>query len=327
MLQSVVQLGGGMTSRIAILGGAGFIGTNLTSFLRQTADEIIVVDNGSNSSPHFDAKFANFSNVNLKNVDVANLQRLTDSIQGCDTVVHLASNADIAAAAINPVIDFENGTYLTSNSLEAARRAGVRRFIYASGSGVYGDTIGPHSESDVSLAPVSTYGASKIAGEALVAAYAFRFNIISRVFRFANVVGPLQTHGVSYDFIRKLRNNSSELNVLGNGTQDKSYVWVDDVNAALKHAIYDSSDALFDVFNVSSDDTITVREISEIVINQMFTGKAKPNVTFASTNEGWPGDVPYIRLNNSKLKSLGWKPTRTSKQSIEDSVASMLLQN
>lgn len=316
-----------MTSRIAILGGAGFIGTNLTSFLCQTADEIIVVDNGSNSSPHFGAKFADFSNVRLENVDVANLQRLIYSIQGCDTVVHLASNADIAAAAINPVIDFENGTYLTSNALEAARRAGVSRFIYASGSGVYGDTIGPHSEGNVSLAPVSTYGASKIAGEALVAAYAFRFNIISRVFRFANVVGPLQTHGVSYDFIRKLRNNPSELNVLGNGTQDKSYVWVDDVNAAIKHAIYDSSEALFDAFNVSSDDTITVREISEIVINQMFIGKAKPKVTFASTNEGWPGDVPYIRLDNSKLKFLGWNPSRTSRQSIEDSVASMLLQN
>jgi len=316
-----------MTSRIGILGGAGFIGTNLTIYLQNAADEIIVIDNGSNSSPQFAKKMMGLPNVKLLSVDVGDLGKLTNAIQGCDTVVHLASNADIAAAAVNPVIDFENGTFLTSNALEASRRAGVQRFIYASGSGVYGDTVGPHSEGDVSLSPVSTYGASKIAGEALVAAYAFRFNMVSRVFRFANVVGPMQTHGVSFDFIKKLKANPTELNVLGNGTQDKSYVWVDDVNAALKGAMNDSPKLLFDVFNVASDDTLTVREISEIVIQQMFVGKEKPKVLFAKTNEGWPGDVPYIRLNNSKLKSHGWKPSRTSRQSIEDSVSSMLLQN
>ncbi len=316
-----------MTSRIGILGGAGFIGTNLTKYLLEFVDEIVVIDNGSNSSPFFAKEFSANRKVKLLNVDVADLQKLSESILGCDTVVHLASNADIAAAALNPIIDFENGTFLTSNALEASRRVGVKRFIYASGSGVYGDTPGPHAESDVSLSPVSTYGASKIAGEALVAAYAFRYNIVSRVFRFANVVGPMQTHGVSFDFIKKLKANPSVLNVLGNGSQDKSYVWVDDVNEALKNGVMDSSSLLFDVFNVASDDTLTVREISEIVIRKMFTGADKPEVLFASTNEGWPGDVPYIRLNNSKLKASGWKPSRSSKQAIEDSISSMLSQD
>ena len=311
-------------SKVSILGGAGFIGSNLAMFLSQFCEEVLVVDNYSNASPFFKDLLLRYQNIRFEKLSVENLDELVVAQNGFDSVIHLASNADIAAAAKNPLVDFENGTLLTSNALEASRRSGIKRFIYASGSGVYGGTEGPHKEQDASLMPVSTYGASKIAGEALVAAYAARFNMVGRIFRFANVVGPMQTHGVAFDFINKLRNNRKKLDVLGNGTQKKSYVWVDDVNLALKNALFDKSPFALDTFNVSSDDTISVDEISQIVVKQMFPNGDFPQVNFASTNEGWPGDVPYIKLDNSKLKSTGWAPTKNSYEAIFDSVKSML---
>jgi UDP-glucose 4-epimerase len=182
---------------------------------------------------------------------------------GHDIVIHLASNPDIARAATEPEIDFYQGTALTNNVVEAMRRTGVRRILYASGSGVYGDLGELEVQEDYGpLIPVSTYGASKLAGEALISAYCFMFDLSGCAFRFGNVVGPRQTHGVGFDFVRRLRADPSRLSILGDGTQSKSYIHISDVVAAVLHA---NSYCMkpFETFNVATGDYITVTEIAE----------------------------------------------------------------
>ena len=166
--------------------------------------------------------------------DVKDLETLIEAARGHDAVVHLASNPDIARAATEPSIDFDEGTLLTHHVLEAMRVAGVERILYASGSGVYGDLGETEADEDWGpLVPISTYGASKLAGEALISAYSFMFGLSGRAFRFGNVVGPRQTHGVGFDFVRALLADPTRLRILGDGTQSKSYIHVDDVIDAM----------------------------------------------------------------------------------------------
>ena len=255
--------------------------------------------------------------------DLKDLKALTKAIQGSETVFHFASNPDIAKAATQPDIDFWEGTYLTQNLLEAMRVAGVRNLIYASGSGVYGDTGEQAvSETTSSLLPISTYGASKLACEALIGSYSYMFGIDGVAFRFANVVGPRQTHGVGYDFVRRLLKNPEHLEILGDGLQSKSYIYVDDVLDALL-LLNDQGWAGFDVFNVATQDYITVREIADLVATRL--GLANVSYTFTGGSRGWKGDVPVVRFDSSKLRQKGWANQRTTVQAMTDSIDSMIL--
>ena len=255
--------------------------------------------------------------------DLKDLKALTKAIQGSETVFHFASNPDIAKAATQPDIDFWEGTYLTQNLLEAMRLAGVRNLIYASGSGVYGDTGEQAvSETTSSLLPISTYGASKLACEALIGSYSYMFGIDGVAFRFANVVGPRQTHGVGYDFVRRLLKNPDHLEILGDGLQSKSYIHVDDVLDALL-LLNDQGWAGFDFFNVATQDYITVREIADLAATRL--GLANVSYTFTGGSRGWKGDVPVVRFDSSKLRQKGWANQRTSVQAMTDSIDSMIL--
>ena len=190
--------------------------------------------------------------------DLKDLSALTLAIAGSDAVFHFASNPDIAKAATQPDIDFWEGTYLTQNLLEAMRIARVPRLIYASGSGVYGDTGDTAvTETYSPLLPISTYGASKLACEVLICSYTHMFDLLGVGFRFANVVGPRQTHGVAYDFIRRLLKDPTRLEILGDGQQSKSYIHVEDVVDALL-LLHDRGWTGFDVFNVATEDYVTV---------------------------------------------------------------------
>ena len=181
-------------------------------------------------------------------------------------VVHLASNPDIARAATEPAIDFDEGTLLTHHVVEAARRTGVRHVLFASGSGVYGDLGEREAHEDHGpLVPVSTYGASKLAGEGLIAAYAFMFEVAGSVLRFGNVVGPRQTHGVGFDFVRSLLADRDRLRILGDGRQSKSYVHVHDVVEAMFTA-YRAQDSPYQAYNVATGDYITVTEIADLAV-------------------------------------------------------------
>ena len=254
--------------------------------------------------------------------DLSNLDCLSEAMAGHDVVFHYASNPDIARAAQEPGVDFWQGTFLTQNVVEAMRTTGVKEIVYASGSGIYGDTgFDILGEDHSPLLPISTYGASKLAGESLICSYCHMFGLQAWVFRFANVVGPRQTHGVVFDFVHRLAPNPRELAILGDGSQSKSYIHIEDVLAGIWCARRHAREP-YNYFNLSTDDSITVAEIAGIVIDTM--GLRGVRLAYSGGDRGWKGDVPVVRLAADKIKELGWRATRSTAQAIRDSAQDIL---
>jgi UDP-glucose 4-epimerase len=312
--------------RFFIVGGAGFIGGHLTDRLLADARtaQVTIYDNMSSGrrwhfEPHLnDPRFAAVTG------DVKKLDALTAAMAGHETVIHLASNPDIAKAQSTPDIDFYEGTLLTQNIVEAMRISGAKTILYASGSGVYGDLgLIEANEDDATARPISTYGASKLAGEALISAYCHMFELRGRAFRFGNVVGPRQTHGVGFDFIRRLIVQPTKLDVLGDGTQSKSYVHITDVIDAILAAHHNNTQ-LFDVYNVATGDYITVTEIAELAIDCLGLARDGVEIRYAGGDRGWKGDVPIVRLSTERIRALGWRCQRSSRQALADSMRAMI---
>ena len=252
------------------------------------------------------------------------LGAVTAAMVGSDTVFHLAANPDIAKAVTQPDIDFWEGTYLTQNVLEAMRVTGARKILYTSGSGVYGENPAVAFAEDYGpCLPISTYGASKLACEGLIAAYCHMFELVGRAFRFANVVGPRQTHGVGYDFVRRLKADPSRLRILGDGSQKKSYIHVEDVLAAIRLA-GERAPERYAMFNVATDDYITVAEIADLAVKVSGLTPGETKYEFTGGDRGWKGDVPVVRFDCTKIKALGWKAQRSSGEAVHDAMAAML---
>jgi len=313
---------------IFISGGAGFIGSHLAARLlsRKSAHSVVVYDNfSSGTRKHLEAA-GNDPRLVVMEGDLKNLRLLSDSMKGIDVVFHLAANPDIAKAVTQPDIDFWEGTYLAQNVLEAMRINNIRKILYTSGSGVYGEAPGvSFAETYGPCVPISTYGASKLACEALIAAYCHMFDMTGRAFRFANVVGPRQTHGVGYDFLRRLKADPRKLRILGDGTQCKSYIHVDDILTAML-LVLDRSDAppAFEIMNVATDDYITVTEIADIACAVCGLDPAQVQYDYMGGDRGWKGDVPKVLFDVSKIKAQGWKSVRSSRQAIQASLEAML---
>jgi UDP-glucose 4-epimerase len=309
-----------------IAGGAGFIGSHLTDHLlaAPATERVTLYDNFSSGRQWHYEHHAGDRRLCVHRGDVKDLDQLTKSMDGHGLVIHLASNPDIARAAVEPTIDFDEGTLLTQNVVEAMRRTGASRVLYASGSGVYGD-LGEHeaAEEHGPLVPVSTYGASKLAGEALIASYAYMFDLSGCVFRFGNVVGPRQTHGVGFDFVRRLRKEPTRLRVLGDGSQSKSYIAVDDVVRAVLLASARVT-APYAAFNVATGDYITVKEIAGLAVECVGLDPSTVDVEFTGGDRGWRGDVPIVRLDTQKIRSLGWSQMRSSREALRWSMLAML---
>ncbi len=313
--------------RVCIVGGAGFIGSHFVERLLATpgTEQVTVFDNFTSGRRWHLQPFESDARLEVVVGDVEDLASLAGAVRGSDTVIHLASNPDIARAATEPAVDFDQGTVLTHHVVEAVRMNGGGRILYASGSGVYGDVGDLEAPEDYGpLVPVSTYGASKLAGEALIASYAFMFGLSGCAFRFGNVVGPHQTHGVGFDFTRRLLDDPTHLRILGDGMQSKSYVHVHDViDAVLLAAV--RAPLPFAVYNVATGDYPTVRDIATLAGDVLGIEPGSTTWEFTGGDRGWKGDVPVVRLDSRRIRALGWENKRTSLEALRASLESMMV--
>jgi UDP-glucose 4-epimerase len=312
-------------ARVLVVGGAGFIGSHFVDRLlgEAGADRVTVFDNFSSGREWHLAAHRGDPRLRVVRGEVGDQPALTAAMDGHDTVIHLASNPDIARAMAEPAVDFDHGTLLTHRVAEAARVTGARRVLYASGSGVYGDLGETAAHEDRGpLLPISTYGASKLAGEALLCSYCHLFDLRACVFRFANVVGPRQTHGVGYDFVRRLAASPERLVVLGDGRQSKSYVHVGDVVSAVLLAA-ERTEERFRAYNVGTGDAITVREIAELAVECLGLPAGSTELAFTGGDRGWRGDVPVVRLDTGRIRALGWTHTLTSREALRRSLLAL----
>ena len=312
--------------RVCIVGGAGFIGSHFVErFLQDEAIEAVRVFDNFTSGRHWHLDPSRDDDrLHVVEADVEDLESLTECIRSCDTVIHLASNPDIARAATEPAVDFDQGTRLTHHVVEATRIAGGGRILYASGSGVYGDLGNLEAPEDYGpLVPVSTYGASKLAGEALIASYSYMFGLTGCAFRFGNVVGSHQTHGVGFDFVRRLIEDPERLQILGDGQQSKSYVHVDDVIDAVLLAAA-RAPLPFAVYNVATGDYPTVLDIATLAMDVVGIAPNSVEFEFTGGDRGWKGDVPVVRLDSRRIRALGWENRRSSLEALRASMGSMV---
>lgn len=309
--------------RYFITGGAGFIGSNMVDrLLSQSANEVTVFDNFCSGQMSYIEHHLKDKRFRLIKGDLLDLSKVKAAVKGNDFVFHFAANPDIAKSMVETDLDLRLGIIATYNVMEAMRAVGVAKIAYSSGSGIYGDVgLTNCPENFGPLLPISMYGASKLAAEGIISAFCNMFNIQAWIFRFANVVGKRQTHGVGLDFIRKLRANPAKLEILGDGSQSKAYIHISDVIEAILFAVGKSRDGV-NVFNIAADDYITVNEIAGIVTEQM--GLKNVRFVYSGGKRGWKGDVPVVRFDISKIHKLGWTAKHNSKSAVTLSIQEML---
>ena len=308
-----------------IIGGAGFIGSYCVDILlsRPETKLVRVYDNFTSGRMWHLGGHLNDARLEVISKDIYD-EDIFAAAMGIDVTYLFAANPDIARAVTEPDIDFKQGTALTQITLEALRKAKCPRLLYASGSGVYGDVNELEVTEDFSpMEPISTYGASKLGCEVLISSYCHMFGLKASAFRFGNVVGGRQTHGVAYDFIKRLKINPTYLDILGDGTQSKPYVFIDDVIDAMD-LVLNSQEKPFDVFNVAPMDYTNVTEIANMVLDQMLITRATCELRYGGGSRGWKGDVPIVRLNTNKIRELGWSNKYSSAGAIQRSIEEML---
>lgn len=310
-------------SRILVTGGAGFIGSNMVEALVGD-NEVIALDNLSNVDERYIEKFRDNSNFRFVNGDINDLAGMK-GLDEVDAVIHLAANSDVRNGAEDPSVDFRNNVEGTFSLLEFMRKKDVKNILFASSSTVYGEaSVMPTPEDYGPYMPISSYGASKMAGEGFITAYSHYYGIKGSIFRFANIVGKNSTHGVIFDFIRKLQKNPKELEILGDGTQRKSYLYVDDcVNSMIY--VHEKSPKT-DIFNLGNPETTSVSRIADIVVEQMGLEGVKYNYTGGVNGRGWKGDVKIAQLDVRKLESAGWKNKYNSDESVVQSTKETISQ-
>jgi len=306
-----------------VTGGAGFIGSHLVDRLVEEGWSVTVLDNFSTG--RFENVEQAFKTGRLKIIlgDAKAVNLPVEEIS-VEYVFHFAANPDVRESS--PSIHFQENIVATFNMLEYARRAGVRTFVFASSSTVYGDASKiPTPEDYGPLKPISLYGAAKLAAEGLVSSYCHTFGMSGVSLRLANVVGPRLAHGVVHDFISKLLENPRRLEILGDGSQRKSYVWIGDCIEAILHVLKRVEASRYDVYNVGSEDWVTVSEIADMVVESMGLKSVGKIFTGGVENgRGWVGDVKLMNLDISRIKATGWRPMYTSREAVKLSIDARL---
>ena len=302
---------------VLVTGGAGFIGSHLFDALIKLDIEIKIIDdlssgNFNNLNKNKSNKKFHFFENNLANSNISN------ELENIKTVFHLAGDPKVRSGIDSPEISFEKNIKVTYNLLENIRKSDVETILFSSSSAVYGDAeIFPTPENYAPLLPISHYGSSKLACEALISSYCHNYGIKGIIFRLANIIGPRSRHGIIWDFVNKLNSDQNHLSVLGNGKQNKSFLLVDDCIEGLLLALSKSSKKI-DIFNLGNSDTIDVMTIAQIVCDSM----SLHNVDIQPTGgvddgRGWVGDVKKMHLDISKIKKLGWSPKFSSPEAVK----------
>jgi UDP-glucose 4-epimerase len=305
-----------------ITGGAGFLGSHMVDVLIRRGEDVTVFDNLTSGKLDYLSHHSTNKHFTFIKGDVRDLNQLKKAVIDHDFVFHFASNPDIARGMLETDLDLREGTILTYNILEAMRLNGIKKIIYSSGSGIYGEaeTV-PTPENYGPLLPISMYGASKMACEGLISAFCHLFDMQAWIYRFANIVGKRQTHGVGFDFIRRLRKDSTQLKILGDGNQSKSYIHVKDAVGAMLFVMEKSKNRI-NVFNVATEEYVTVTEIARLIVKEM--GLEGVEFEYTRGDRGWKGDVPRVRFDLNKIHSCGWKAKLSSIEAIRKSVHEML---
>jgi UDP-glucose 4-epimerase len=312
-------------NKILVTGGAGFIGSHLVDCLLAKGNRVTIFDNLSSGKMEFIKHHFENPDFTLIKADLLDQDAIERACKDINSVYHVAANPDVRLGTSDTRVHFDQNILATYNLLEAIRKNNVKEIIFTSTSTIYGEaSIIPTAEDYGPLIPISLYGASKLACEALITSYSHTFDIKAWIFRFANIVGPRSTHGITVDFINKLQDNSAQLEILGDGKQEKSYLHVSECVDAILFTVGNSKEEV-NIFNIGSEDTISATGIGKAVVEEMQLS----NVRFVYTggSRGWKGDVPKMRLDIEKLKKLGWRPAYTSERSVRETARSLLGKN
>jgi UDP-glucose 4-epimerase len=305
----------GQMKRVCITGGAGFIGSNLADRLSAQGVEVAILDDFRTGRREFVTGALARPGVRLVEGDVLDTAVLEDAFEGCDWVFHLQANADVRQGFEHPRRDLEQNTIATANVLEAMRACGVSRIAFSSTGAMYGEpSVFPTPEDVAYPIQNSLYGASKVAGEGMIAAYATGYDFTGVIFRFAAILGERYTHGHLFDFYCGLKRDPTRLRVLGDGNQNKSFLYVQDcIDAILTAAERHREEPGTFIYNLGTDETVLIRDSARAVAEHL---SLEPEFEYAGGRGGWLGDSPLIYLDTARIRGLGWAPKLTIREGV-----------
>ena len=301
-------------NKVFITGACGFIGSNLVDRLLKDGYKVVGWDNRSTGRIEFLNDALNNPNFTLIEGDNLNVSALSEAMIGCDVVFHLAANADVRFGLNHPSKDLNQNTIATFNVLTAMKERGIKKIIFSSTGSVYGEsTVIPTPENAAFPIQTSLYGASKVACESMIQAYSEGYGFESYIFRFVSILGERYTHGHIFDFYKQLIEHPEYLNVLGDGTQRKSYLYVQDCVDAMLHVLSLKSETKVNIYNLGTNEYVQVNESVRFIIDHL---NLNPEIRYSGGNKGWIGDNPFIFLDTSKIRNTGWNAKLTIKQGV-----------
>lgn len=309
--------------KVMVAGGAGFIGSHLIDALLAEGNDVVCVDNFFIGTKENIAHLHGNPHFKFYEQDLADLDRMLEIFrtEQVEYVFHLAANSDIQASAQSPMIEYKNTYSTTFILLECMRLCGVKKLFFASTSAVYGEQMGAEvSEEAVALKPISYYGGAKLGSEGIISSFAYMNDMSVLVFRFPNVIGPRLTHGVIFDFVKRLKEDPSHLRILGDGRQSKPYIYVLDLVDAIMR--FKDAEKGVTLYNVGVETQTSVTRIAEIVCEKM--GLTGIPFEYTGGRGGWKGDVPVFAYNLDKIHATGWKASMTSDEAVAKTVEMVL---
>jgi UDP-glucose 4-epimerase len=309
-----IATGSGISLTTFVTGAAGFIGSNLVDRLLGDGEVIVGYDNLSTGMSEFLASASGHRNFTFVHGDHLDTRGLTEAMRGANRVVHLAANADVRFGLAHPRKDLEQNTIATFNVLEAMRANNVREIVFSSTGSIYGEAaVVPTPENAPFPVQTSLYGASKLACEGMIAAYAEGYGIKAHIFRLVSILGQRYSHGHVFDFMMQLAKNPNRLHILGDGKQRKSYLHVDDCIEAMLLALSAGNEHIA-IFNLGTDEVCQVLDSVDWIVKRL---KLSPQLSFSGGRQGWIGDDPLIHLDTSRIRRLGWRPKRSIREAVE----------